>query len=357
MLYGAQQIDPETVIAVQNSGGVRASINEGDITIGEVLTTMPFGNMLAIMDLSGAEIKEALEHSVKDYPTASGAFLQVAGLQFIFDGKAPLGEKVLNVQVFENDQWNELDDEKMYKVATNSFTAQGGDNFTTFKTAYDDGRVTLPGNIDYEMFIDYINVYNDEFGTLDYEKELRIVAEIPFMDVDWSDWEFPYVQNLYYKDLIKGTTDNTFSPYKQLTRAQAASLIVRALGLENENDATFSDLGNVAPETKGEIAAAMEAGIVKGIDGKFMPYKSVTRSQFALMLNRAYDLKMDPDYVVKEQAEFTDFGKYDQETKDAISMLAELNIANGIDGKFMPGNPTNRAQSAKMISNFLTHLK
>jgi 2',3'-cyclic-nucleotide 2'-phosphodiesterase (5'-nucleotidase family) len=358
MLYAAQQIDEDATIALQNSGGIRASIDEGDITIGEVLTTMPFGNALAIMKLSGAEILEALEHSVKDYPVASGAFLQVSGLQYMFDGKAPVGEKVINVQVNENGEWNQLEADKMYTVATNTFTAKGGDDYTTFAKAYKDGRVSEPGNIDYEMFITYIQDYIEEFETLDYETtENRVVAEIPFMDVDWLDWEFPFVQNLYYKDLIKGTTDSTFSPYSQLTRAQAASLIVRALDLENEASATFTDLGNVAQATKNEIAAANEAGIVFGQKGEFMPYKSVTRAQFALMLNRAYDYKMDPDYEVGAKADFSDFGTYDQETVDAISMLAELEIANGIDGKFMPGNPTTRAQTAKMISNFLTHLK
>ena len=165
MLATAKTIDPETVIAVQNGGGIRSSIDEGDITYGEVLTVMPFGNALAIMNLTGAEIRAALEHSVKDYPNEFGGFLHVSGMKFTFDPAAPAGSKVKEVYVnmnenskgkSDNSRFKKLKDHKYYKVATNTFTAKGGDGYEAFGTAYTDGRVSEPGNIDFEMFIDYI---------------------------------------------------------------------------------------------------------------------------------------------------------------------------------------------------------
>jgi 2',3'-cyclic-nucleotide 2'-phosphodiesterase (5'-nucleotidase family) len=65
----------------------------GEITMAKALEVMPFGNSLGIMQLTGAEIKEALEHSVKDAPTAFRGFLQVSGLKFDYDSNQPTGKK------------------------------------------------------------------------------------------------------------------------------------------------------------------------------------------------------------------------------------------------------------------------
>lgn len=157
MLAAAKKIDPATTIALTNGGGIRASIDAGPITKGDVLTVMPFGNSLAIMELTGKELRQALEISVKDFPLASGGFLHFSGLFFNYDGKAPAGERVSSVFTQEQDgSYAELDEAKTYKAATNTFTAKGGDGFTVFKEVYEDGRVSEPGVVDYEMFIDYV---------------------------------------------------------------------------------------------------------------------------------------------------------------------------------------------------------
>ncbi|OMP66679.1 5'-nucleotidase C-terminal domain-containing protein [Domibacillus epiphyticus] len=156
MLTKAKSIDADTVIAMQNGGGIRASIDQGDITMEEVLTVMPFGNALAIMDLTGAEIKAALEHSVSMAPEASGGFMQVSGLKFTYDSSKPAGDRVTAVEVYENGAFAPLDPAKTYAVATNTFTAKGGDGYTMFKTAYDSGRVSEPGFADWEIFTDYV---------------------------------------------------------------------------------------------------------------------------------------------------------------------------------------------------------
>ncbi|SIQ35544.1 5'-nucleotidase C-terminal domain-containing protein [Domibacillus enclensis] len=156
MLAKAKTIDSDTVIALQNGGGIRASIDAGDITMEEVLTVMPFGNALAIMDLTGAEIKAALEHSVSLAPEQNGAFLQVAGLKFTYDSSKEAGSRVTSVEVNEGGTFTALDEAKTYAVATNTFTAKGGDNYAMFKVAYDDGRVSEPGFVDWETFTEYL---------------------------------------------------------------------------------------------------------------------------------------------------------------------------------------------------------
>ncbi len=94
MLAKAKTINPDTLIALQNGGGVRVTLPAGNITLADVFKVLPFGNSLAIMDLKGSEIKEALELGVKTAPdTANGAFLQVAGLKFTYDTQNLLGKK------------------------------------------------------------------------------------------------------------------------------------------------------------------------------------------------------------------------------------------------------------------------
>lgn len=156
MLSKAKTINPNTVIALQNGGGIRASIDSGDMTLSEILTVLPFGNSLGIMELTGKEIREALEHSVALAPEQSGAFLQVSGLKFTYDSRKPAGERVIAVEVKEDGKtYVALDAEKKYFVATNTFTAKGGDSYTVFKKAYEEGRLSEPGFVDWEMFKDY----------------------------------------------------------------------------------------------------------------------------------------------------------------------------------------------------------
>jgi len=172
MLATAKKINPETVIALTNGGGIRASIDEGEITMGEVQTTMPFGNTLGIMNLKGSEIKAALEHSVSQAPNENGAFLHVSGMKFTYDSSKPAGEKVVKMEVKGTDgTYTELDLTKNYFVATNTFTAKGGDGYTMFENAYNEGRVSEPGNVDYEMFVEYLQ----QFETVEPTVEGRIV--------------------------------------------------------------------------------------------------------------------------------------------------------------------------------------
>lgn len=118
-----------TNIAVTNGGGIRAPIAAGDVTRNHVLTTLPFDNTLVRTTLTGKEIKAALEHSVRLYPEENGGFLHVSGLAFTFDPSKPAGNRVEEVII--NDR--PLDEEKAYSVATNNFTAVGGDGFGMFK--------------------------------------------------------------------------------------------------------------------------------------------------------------------------------------------------------------------------------
>ncbi|MFC4354173.1 5'-nucleotidase C-terminal domain-containing protein [Chryseomicrobium palamuruense] len=156
MLATAKSINPATSIAFTNGGGIRAGIDAGPITVGEVLTVMPFGNALGILELKGSEIKAALEHSVAQFPRENGGFLHVAGMKFEFDPSKAAGSRVTKVEVMENGAFVALDDAKTYFAATNTFTAKGGDGYSMLGAASAEGRLSEPGIVDFQMFIDYI---------------------------------------------------------------------------------------------------------------------------------------------------------------------------------------------------------
>ncbi|MBF8984042.1 5'-nucleotidase C-terminal domain-containing protein [Lutibacter sp. B2] len=118
-------------IAISNGGGIRASINEGEITKEEIITVLPFGNYIVTKNLTGEQILKALEHGTDTYPEAKGAFPHVAGLTYKIDENKPVGNRIVDVVA----NGEPLDLQKIYLVATNDFMAAGGDNYTMFKDA------------------------------------------------------------------------------------------------------------------------------------------------------------------------------------------------------------------------------
>jgi len=139
-------------IAVQNGGGLRASIDGGDVTQGEVITVLPFQNTLATFEATGAEVVKALENGVSQIDQGAGRFPQVAGLKFSFDQSKPVGSRVSDVQVKEGDNFAPIDPAKTYKIATNNFMRSGGDGYSIFKegkNAYDYGPDLADVTADY----------------------------------------------------------------------------------------------------------------------------------------------------------------------------------------------------------------
>jgi 5'-nucleotidase len=131
-------------VALQNGGGLRASIDAGEVTKGEVLTVLPFQNTLSTFNISGAGLLAALENGVSQVEEGAGRFLQVAGLTYAWEASVPPIEgRVRDVMVREGDAWVPLDPAKTYAVATNNFIRQGGDGFAMLRdeaaNAYDFG--------------------------------------------------------------------------------------------------------------------------------------------------------------------------------------------------------------------------
>ncbi len=125
-------------IAIQNSGGVRASIDAGEVTMGEVLTVLPFQNTLSTFQITGATLVDALENGVSQHEEIAGRFPQVAGMTFSVDLSAEVGSRISDVMV----GGVPVEMDKVYGVVSNNFVRNGGDGYKMFvdaENAYDFG--------------------------------------------------------------------------------------------------------------------------------------------------------------------------------------------------------------------------
>ena len=147
ILWAAQQaLGDKVIAAVTNGGGIRASIQIGDITMNDMKTVFPFGNEVSVLDVTGAELLEALEAATHSTPKAIGAFPQVAGIVFTVDTTKAYenGEqypdstyyKPLNPGsrvTIESVGGQPFALDAIYTIATNDFTAAGGDTYYAFR--------------------------------------------------------------------------------------------------------------------------------------------------------------------------------------------------------------------------------
>lgn len=116
-------------IAFTNAGGLRTSIEKGDITVGNLYEVMPFDNVLSTFKMTGAQVKAVLEHGIEN--TEIG-MVQFAGLTVTYVPGAEAGKKIQKVLTSDG---KELDLKKEYLVVTNDFMGTGGDGFTSFLDA------------------------------------------------------------------------------------------------------------------------------------------------------------------------------------------------------------------------------
>ncbi len=112
---------PGAQVAIMNAGGLRTGLPAGPVTRGEVLEALPFGNTVAIMQLTGADLRDAFMHGLAQ--VGRGGFPQWAGLRV----------EGVQLQVQSGEGWTPLDPAARYRVATNNFLRNGGDGYAVFR--------------------------------------------------------------------------------------------------------------------------------------------------------------------------------------------------------------------------------
>lgn len=169
-------------IAMTNGGGIRSTIEAGEITKADAIRAFPFTNFVTTIKIDGSTIKEALEYSVRLYPEQNGGFLHVAGLSFSFDPSKDAGERVTEVTV----NGNPLDMDAEYVVATHDFLAAGGDGYEMFIGATPVGEYPLMN----EVLINYIQAIE----VVDMDVEGRITAIEVEEDIEEEVVEEPIIE-------------------------------------------------------------------------------------------------------------------------------------------------------------------
>lgn len=204
ILWSAKQAvgEDKVDIALTNGGGIRASIEAGDITMNTMKTVFPFGNEVATIEVTGAELLEALEAATCSTPTAIGAFPQVAGVSFTIDttveyvngeaypdstyfAPANPGARVKDVTV----NGKALDLTAKYTVATNDFTAAGGDTYGVFlgKSVYKTGVALEDALVNYTRDVLGGTITAEKYG----EPAGRITVKLPETPVEPAQPEQP----------------------------------------------------------------------------------------------------------------------------------------------------------------------
>ena len=119
---------PGSELALTNSGGLRQDVEAGSVTVGQLISAFPFPNTIVQVELKGKQIRDLMEHGAG----LTNGILQVSkGVEMQYDESKPVGQRVISVQI----NGKPLEDERMYKVVTSNFLADGGDGFTVFKNA------------------------------------------------------------------------------------------------------------------------------------------------------------------------------------------------------------------------------
>jgi len=171
MIADAIRVSTGADAAVINGGSIRAgkSYAAGSaIKRSDIFAELPFGNRVGLIEISGRNLKAAIENGLRSLPGAAGRFPQVSGLVIEADARLPVGQRVLSIKV----AGEPLQEAKNYKVATNDFLARGGDGYVTFR----DAKQLIRG-YDGPLVVNEVLAYVHKLGTVNTGVEGRIILK------------------------------------------------------------------------------------------------------------------------------------------------------------------------------------
>ena len=331
-------VNEDHVVAITNGGGIRDYIKVGNVTKKDIKTVLPFGNTVAVIYVTGAELLEALEASTYSLPV--GGFPQVAGINYTistavaYDANAETypastyyGPKSINRVTINSINGKEFKVDDTYAVVTNNFVADGGDTYYAFAAAtskFDTGMTLDVAVMEY-ITKELKGVIGKQYA----EPQGRILMN-PFKDVKVSSWFGKYVIDLYNDGIINGTSATTYAPNDTLTWAAALKLLLVSNGNLKAADATGADW------SKNAIAKAAELGLVAAdLDGA----KAISRLEFCQVAAKLNKLAES-----KTESTFTDCAD------GYVMALVDAKVIDGMTATtFEPDASLTRAQIAKII--------
>lgn len=331
-------VNEDHVVAITNGGGIRDYIKVGNVTKKDIKTVLPFGNTVAVIYVTGAELLEALEASTYSLPV--GGFPQVCGISYTistavaYDANAETypystyyGPKTINRVSINSINGKEFKVDDTYAVVTNNFVADGGDTYYAFAAAtskFDTGMTLDVAVMEY-ITTELKGVIGEQYAA----PQGRILMN-PFKDVKVSSWFGQYVIDLYNDGIINGTSATTYAPNDTLTWAAALKLLLVSNGDLKAADATGADW------SKNAIAKAAELGLVAAdLDGA----KAISRLEFCQVAAKLNKLAES-----KTESKFTDCAD------GYVMALVDAKVISGMtETTFEPAASLTRAQIAKII--------
>ena len=341
-------------IGIMNGGGIRKPIKAGDITLDNILSVFPWGNLPCKMEVTGQTVLDMLEMGAINYPEESGGFLSVSGLKYTIMAGVPSsieltdkGEfskvagkyRVTNVQVLnkKTNEYEPLDQNKTYTLGGIDYTIlYCGDGFTMFN----DSKVLKAGDASYtdaQMVVDYIE--NKLGGTIgeEYAKpQGRISVNT---DIKGSDWFYEAADYVLSNGLMTGTSDTTFTPNGALTRGMLVTVLYRMAGspkVEGKVSEKFSDCTDGSWYADAVLWASANKVVDGYEDGTFKPTKSITRQEMAKVLYGYDKIGGKTAEGITEKLTYTDLDAIADWALEAVTYCTAEKYLAGSNGAFSP---------------------
>ncbi|WP_438349325.1 pullulanase [Paenibacillus sp. FA6] len=334
--------------AAEILGSKSIEINQGDFTIElpasllkAIQLLIPSGQAEgAVISFKMDEVEQSLAESLVGKSNSSTSKLKLASKMFNFslsvqmkDGKEVKVERfvtpitlVFNVDPSADKKWLGV-----YFIKDNG-------EMEHVVSYWEDGKLKA-------------DVYHfSKYAVIEYNKS--------FVDLV-GHWAEAAVKELAAKHVVKGTTDSTFSPAEKLTRAQFATMLVRALNLADEGNVAFKDVDSSAWYASA-VSTAYHNGLVKGkSEIAFAPQESITREEMAVMILRAYQLRNTATAISNGSGSaFTDEQQISSWAVGEVQAATSLGLMNGQSKiKFVPKADTSRAESAQALINLLNKIQ
>ncbi len=211
------------------AGGVRIDVPAGDFTVGTAYEVLPFGNTLVVIELTGADIKQAVEDAIERILNIhNGAFPYVAGMRYTVDVTKPYGERVVSVEVLNDEgEWEPINDTQIYRLGTNNYTAGGGDGYAVFEAATDQYDT---GFVDAEVLMEYAQtqgtLYRPSTTGVTYITESAsediVIKIIETTDVHGSLFPYDFIED----ETVSHSLAQVFTYVKQERNAAGQDVIL-----------------------------------------------------------------------------------------------------------------------------------
>ena len=377
------------VVALENGGGVRATIQKGDITVGDVINVLPFGNTIAFKAVTPKVLYEVIENGVSNIVSqdpqtgmltgAAGAFPQISGFRFTYNPDLEPGSRVVAIYLDgEDTPLDRTDDTTQIVLASNDYEVSGGDGYTMLagqpsvgeggsldavvreyitdlceaspeglSMPVSDGRIQTVGSYEPKNYSPSIVIKDSAGNTaagaaityaVDGGEEIEAVADEQGVVVLENLTDGPHTVS------VNGADDVLVNNYSGAGIAVDVPVVVRTLEAAVQAQDTFTDIEG---QYQTSIEALLENGVIRvNESGLFRPADVLTRAEFVAML-----ASMSGDTLDSTETEFADV-EADDWYAPYVAWAEDNGIVVGDGERFYPNAPILRQDMAVIIAAY-----